>query len=136
MRSEGNFFALRLSPQQDLRKSIIDFAEKEGIDAGAIVTCVGSLTDLSLRLANEQTPFTKSGHFEIVSLVGTFSQTKPHLHISVSDNTGNTIGGHLLDGCLVYTTAELVLLQLTDLKFLRAYDSVSGYEELNIQPGR
>ena len=29
-----------------------------------------------------------------------------HLHIAVADSAGNVVGGHLMDGCFIYTTAE------------------------------
>lgn len=35
------------------------------------------------------------GPYEIVSLVGTIAVNGPHIHISLSDGTGTTIGGHL-----------------------------------------
>ena len=39
-------------------------------------------------------------------------------------------GGHLLPGSAVYTTAEIVLLILSDLAFDRAPCPRSGYDEL------
>ena len=96
---------------------------------------MGSLTDVSLRLANQENATQYHGHFEIVSLVGTVSKSGgAHLHLSVSDSTGRTIGGHLLDGCRVYTTAELVLGALPDLQFSRETDPTFGYKELVVKP--
>jgi predicted DNA-binding protein with PD1-like motif len=56
------------------------------------------------------------------------------LHLAVSDSTGKTIGGHLLAGCPVYTTAEVVLTILTDYVFERETDSTYGYKELVVKP--
>ena len=43
-------------------------------------------------------------------------------------------GGHVLDGCRVYTTAEVVVAELTDLFFDRHTDATFGYRELVVAP--
>ena len=127
-------YALRLRPGDDLRQALTAFAQAHHIRAGAMVTCVGSLTVATLRLANQEGPSVYRGHFEIVSLVGTLSVNGSHLHLAVSDSTGRTIGGHLLDGCRVYTTAEIVLSELAGLEFRREPDPTFGYQELVVYP--
>ena len=106
------------------------------VEAGAMLTCVGSLTDVTLRLANQDGPTVWQGHFEIVSLVGTLSTNGSHLHLSVSDSTGRTIGGHLLDGCKIYTTAEIVIGVMPGLRYSREPDPTFGYRELVVQKKR
>ena len=91
-------YALRLRPGDDLRQQLTAFVQAHHIVAGTMLTCVGSLTVATLRLANQEGPTVYRGHFEIVSLVGTLSASGSHLHLAVSDSTGRTIGGHLLDG--------------------------------------
>ena len=128
-------YALRLRPGDDLRQQLGAFVAAHRIEAGAVLTCVGSLTDVSLRLANQEGPTHYHGHFEIVSLVGTLSAGGGgHLHLAVADSTGRTLGGHLLDGCRVYTTAELVLGALPALRFTRETDPTYGYHELVVKP--
>ena len=127
-------YALRLRPGQDLKQELTAFVVKSGLRAGAVLTCVGSLTDVSLRLANQENATTYHGHFEIVSLVGTLSPAGSHLHLAVADSTGRTIGGHLVDGCRIYTTAELVLAELPALEFRRETDATFGYLELAVYP--
>lgn len=128
-------YALRLRPGDDLRQSLVAYVQAQGIEAGAMLTCVGSLTDVCLRLANHDAPTRWHGHFEIVSLVGTLSASGgSHLHLSVSDGTGHTLGGHLLDGCRIYTTAEIVLAALPALQFTREVDPTYGYRELVVRP--
>src|SRR5215831_20234460 len=95
--SGARAYAFRLKPKDDLKKSILAFAEENKIDAGSIVTCVGSLEQYHIRFANQKGGELKKGFFEIVSLTGTFSSTSCHLHISISNNTGVIAGGHLLD---------------------------------------
>lgn len=43
-----------------------------------------------------------------------------------------TIGGHLLEGCLVNTTVELVIISFEDIKMERKYDETTGYKELEV----
>jgi predicted DNA-binding protein with PD1-like motif len=127
--------ALRLRPGDDLRDALLSYTAAHQLKAGAILTCVGSLTVATLRLANQEGPTEYRGHFEIVSLVGTLSSTGgSHLHLSVSDSTGRTLGGHLLAGCRVYTTAEIVLAELPELEFVRETDPTFGYKELIVKP--
>jgi predicted DNA-binding protein with PD1-like motif len=127
-------YALRLKPGDDLRQQLTAFVQANHIVAGTMITCVGSLTVTTLRLANQEGPSVYKGHFEIVSLVGTLSTNGSHLHLAVSDSTGRTIGGHLLDGCIVYTTAEIVLGELPQLEFRRDTDATFGYKELVVRP--
>ena len=129
-------YVFRLKPGDDLRKSIQQFAVEHHIIAGWMVTCVGSLTDYNLRFANQSTPAAASGHFEIVSLTGTISENGSHLHISVSDSSGKTIGGHLLEGCKVYTTAEIVIQSSNELEFTREKDGTTPWEELQIKKSK
>ncbi|WP_400193523.1 PPC domain-containing DNA-binding protein [Hymenobacter sp. B81] len=126
--------ALRLRPGDDLRQQLTSLARTQQIKAGTLVTCVGSLTQVTLRLANQPGPTVYRGHFEIVSLVGTLAESGSHLHLAVADSTGRTLGGHLLDGNLVYTTAELVVGVLEGVEFRREPDPAFGYNELSIYP--
>jgi predicted DNA-binding protein with PD1-like motif len=111
----------------------MDFATRNHIRAGVIVTCVGSLEQFNIRFANQSTGDTKKGHFEIVSLTGTFNESSMHLHLAVSDETGKAIGGHLLENNLIYTTAEIAIAELNDVEFDRETDSVYGYKELVVK---
>ena len=127
-------FALRLGPGEDLRAALQKFITEKKLDAACIVTCVGSLQKTVLRLANQDHPTTFEGKREIVSLVGTLSVTGSHLHLSVSDSTGVTLGGHLVEGCQVYTTAEIIIGVLPAYRFTREPDPKSGYNELKVYP--
>jgi uncharacterized protein len=126
-------YVLRLAPGQDLRVELARFAKARRLRAAYIVTCVGSLNQAALRLANESDYSKFAGKFEIVSLVGTLTQDSIHLHLSASDNTGKTIGGHLGEGCEVYTTAEIVIGEAEDLLFARETDATFGYQELAVK---
>ncbi|HNU88738.1 MAG TPA: DNA-binding protein [Ferruginibacter sp.] len=125
--------AFRLKPGQDLKAAIQELVNKKQIKAGWISTCVGSLTNYKIRFANQTNGSVDSGHFEIVSLTGTVSVNGSHLHISISDSTGKTTGGHLMEGCTVYTTAEIVILSSNELVFKREKDGTTAWEELQVE---
>ena len=125
-------FAFRLFPGADLRNSIQSFVKERNIQAGWIVSCTGSITEYSIRFANQPEATKCSGQFEIVSLTGAVSINGSHLHISISDDTGKTIGGHLMEGCKIYTTAEIVLVESGKYIFTREKDGSTSWEELQI----
>jgi predicted DNA-binding protein with PD1-like motif len=125
-------YVMRLQPHQDLKLSLQKFAGENNIKAAIILTCVGSLEFYNLRFANEKTPTSGDGHYEIVSLTGTLSMDACHLHLSLSDNKGVTTGGHLMEGNKIYTTAEIAIGELPDLIFGRAPDPTYGFHELTI----
>ena len=127
---------IRLRPGDDLLKSIVDYVQRQKIPAGIILTTVGSLTETRLRFANRSEATMKPGKVEIVSLVGTVEPGGGHLHLSVSDGEGVTTGGHLLEGCKVYTTAEIAIGELRGLQFHREHEPASGYPELTISGKR
>jgi uncharacterized protein len=131
-----DIYAIRLLPGQDLRHEIMQLALTRKIKAGCILTCVGSLQAANLRFANQPQGTLLSGKFEIVSLVGTFSDETAHLHLCISDSTGVTIGGHLIEGNLVYTTVELVIGSLPHIEFTRETDPTYGYKELVVRKRR
>lgn len=121
----------RLKKGTDLKKEIEEYATKNKI-SGIILCCVGSLNKLVIRLADGKSILEKESEYEIVSITGTLSPDGVHIHISVADNNGNTIGGHLKDGCIINTTAEICIQILDDIEFKREYDNSTGYNELVI----
>jgi predicted DNA-binding protein with PD1-like motif len=106
--------------------------KENNIEAGCVLACVGSLTDYNIRFANQSTSSAAEGHFEIIHLSGTISCNGCHLHMSFSDKNGNVLGGHLLSGNMIYTTAEIIIAELPGLEFKRIIDSATGWKELEI----
>lgn len=125
--------AFRLIRGNDLKKEIIAYCQKENIEAGVIISAVGCIQHLHIRLAEAKDYIDKEECYEIVSITGTVSKDDVHIHISVSDNSGKTIGGHLKDGTIVDTTCEVVIYELKDYIFSREPDSITGYDELVIK---
>jgi predicted DNA-binding protein with PD1-like motif len=135
-------FVLRLMPGQDLKSSLLEYVKEQGLSAAVVVTCVGSLSTATLRMANtdrnnaEEAVVTRNGRFEIVSLVGTLSTNHGcHLHCSLSDESGALWGGHCVEGMVVNTTAEVVLAECCGLSFERHYDDKTGFRELCVLCG-
>ena len=67
---------------------------------------------------------------EIVSLDGTVSAARCHVHIALARADLSTLGGHLMPGCIVNTTCELALLALDGWRFGVEQDSETGYDEI------
>jgi predicted DNA-binding protein with PD1-like motif len=128
--------AFRLNPGDDLKNSIETHVSNNQIAAGIVLTCVGSLSTTVLRMAGAKNIITISGEQEIVSLAGTLSYNGCHLHLSVSDKDGKVKGGHLKAGCIVRTTAEVVIAVLENLSFHREHDAATGFKELQIKDSK
>ena len=133
-------YAVRLTPGADLRAELERLTRELSLGAGCILSCVGSLSQARLRMpgaAGEAEAFrTFAEPMEIVSLTGTLGPDGPHLHISLSRSDSACIGGHLVQGCLVVSCAELVIGELPDLEFRRLPDAATGYGELAVGPRR
>lgn len=127
--------AARLTPGVDLRDAVERLAHDHHVEAGCVISAVGSLRSATLRLAGAEAHSKFNGPFEIVSLTGTICADGPHLHMSIAGADGRTIGGHLVHGCLVYTTVEIVIADLAGVRFAREPDAATGYKELNIGGG-
>ncbi len=126
-------YALRLIPGQDLRYEIDSFVKNRKIKAGIILTIVGNLKKVILRMPGGKVLKTYEGSFEIVSAVGTLESGNSHIHMSLSDVNGNVFGGHLKEGSLVGVTAEVVVGELDNTFFSRKFDKQTGYEELVVK---
>jgi len=122
----------RLKPGEDLRVEIEKLV-KDNARAGVVLSLVGSLSKASLRLADGKKVKSWDKPFEIVSGTGTVSVNGCHIHIAISDEDGNVFGGHLKEGCVVNTTAEIVLLVFPDMEYKRVFDEETGYDELEAE---
>ena len=122
--------AIRLTRGDDLKEEIRCLCDEMSIKAGYVVSAVGCVSRACIRLADGETVTAYDEPFEIVSLMGTISENGPHLHISLADREGNVIGGHLMDGCIINTTCEIVLMVLEEYSSYREYDQNTGYKEI------
>ncbi len=125
--------AFRLRRGDDLLASIRDYAAAHGIRAGVILSGVGCVTRAIVRDASGVTTHELSGRHEIVSLHGTVSAARAHLHIALAGEDMRVIGGHLCEGTRVNTTCEVVLMELDGVTFSKEFDPQTGYNELKIE---
>ena len=137
-KSSMHCFALRLQPGDDMVQSLNNFVKQENLKSAFILTCVGSLKQAIVRLANADRNrkdefISVNEPVEIVSLVGTLSLSGMHLHVSLADGKGKVIGGHLMaNNSVVHTTVEIVIGSCAEINFGREFDPKTGYKELAV----
>lgn len=123
---------LRLLPGEDLRAALE--AQLGGHAAAFVLQGIGSLSVAQLRLAGAEQATEIRGELEILTLAGSLAPDGAHLHMSISDAQGRVTGGHVAAGCIVRTTAEILLAVLPDHEFSREPDAASGFRELVVRP--
>ena len=126
--------SLRLRRGSDLLKSIQALCREKHIAAGVVLSAVGCISRGRVRDASGVTIREIEDHCEIVSLNGTVSQTRCHLHIALSREDLSTLGGHLCEGCIINTTCELVIAELPATAIEKKFDEETGYHELIFVP--
>jgi predicted DNA-binding protein with PD1-like motif len=125
---------LRLSPGDDLRSALEAALAAAGGQAAFVISGIGSLREARIRFAGRDALHRLTGDLEILTLAGTLASGGSHLHASLADADGRVFGGHVGPGCIVRTTAEVLLAVLDDVTFAREPDAATGYAELAIRP--
>lgn len=120
----------RLQRGADLREALLAMAREKGLLAAVPLACAGCVSRWRVRGADGKTIYSGEERAEIVSLTGTLSAEGCHLHISFAREDLSVFGGHLVGGCIINTTAEIVLEMIDDVVFSRVFDPETGYEEL------
>ena len=123
---------IRLSPGADLRRELERESAVSLAGSAFVVAGIGSLSHASLRFASAEQESQLSGPFEIISLSGTLASNGAHIHMSVASSSGQVIGGHVGYGCVLRTTAEVLLVPLEGWSLLRTFDPNTGYKELQV----
>ena len=127
---------VRLRRGDDLMLSIKALCKEKHIAAGVVLSAVGCISEGRLRDASGVTVRDIREHCEIVSLNGTVSEARCHLHIALSREDLTTIGGHLCPGCIINTTCELVIAELPGIRIDVEEDPETGYDELIFMEGK
>ena len=125
---------LRLRPGDDLKQALESWVAHGGGGSAWIVSGIGSLTVAQLRLAGRTEPSVLDRDLEILTLQGSLCRSGSHIHITVADANGAVLGGHLCEGSVVRTTAEVLVARLPQWQLQRAVDPTTGYRELVILP--
>jgi uncharacterized protein len=126
-------FTLRLAPGDDLRLTLDRAFQTHGATAAFVLQGIGSLSVAMLRYAGRDAATELRGDLEILTLAGSLSAHGPHLHMSIADADGRVSGGHVAAGCIVRTTAEIVVARLPGERYTREHDAATGFAELVIR---
>lgn len=126
-------YLLRLKPNQDIKLELLRYTKDHNIKTASIVSAVGSVSSMKVRIADGKTIVTDTHNREVLSLSGTIIHGKIHAHIGAISTSMDVFGGHLMEACIVHTTMEITLLNLSeDILAERIYDSETGFDELNV----
>lgn len=125
---------LRLQPGDDLRLGLQAVVAAQGCSAAFVLAGIGSLRSAQLRLAGAEQTLPLAGDLELLTLGGSIAANGAHLHMSLADADGRVWGGHVAPGCIVRTTAEVLLQLLPGWDFRREADTCTGWAELAIRP--
>ncbi len=120
----------RLRRGEDLLGRIQEIADQESLGLAVVLSAVGCVSRVRLRDASGVTVREVEEPCEIVSVQGTVSARRCHLHAAFSKEDLSTIGGHLLEGCIVNTTCELVLAETEEWCCDVEQDPQTGYDEI------
>jgi len=127
-KDEKAIFA-RFFEGEDLLEAIASTAKQSGVNSGFFFL-IGTLkvAVLGYYERGKYLPIKKAGPLEIASCTGNVStkvknELVVHAHIVVSDRSSNAFGGHVLPGCTVDATAELVLFRAERGILRRKFDA-------------
>jgi hypothetical protein len=128
----------RLLEGEDLAETIKKQAETNGIRAGFFIL-IGTVKHAALGYYKEGKYETVrlEGPLEVASCTGNVAVDEKgevviHAHVVVSNEKGEAFGGHLMKGCDVGATAELVMIEAADIKVRRVYDEKTKLKLLKL----
>lgn len=127
---------LKLAPGSDLRLSLEELAQREGI-SGFVLGVVGNLTKASFQCPGQAEPTVLEGDLEVITLNGTFSPEGVHLHLSLSDGACQVWGGHLEPGTIVQKGIDLLIgvLEQRESRPARQTAAAAPRIEIAVLPG-
>ena len=127
---------LKLAPGSDLRLSLEELAQRDGI-SGFVLGVVGNLTKASFQCPGQAEPTVLEGDLEVITLNGTFSPEGVHLHLSLSDGACQVWGGHLEPGTIVQKGVDLLIgvLEQREGRPARQTAAAAPRMEIAVLPG-
>jgi len=132
----GRVVFARLYEDEDLLEAIASASKQTKISAG-FFTLIGTLKRARIGFYRDgkHEPIEIAGPLEIVSCIGNISLKEKelivHAHIAVSDEEGQTFGGHTLPGCLISVFGELMLVEAAGMKLKRKFDEKTKLNPLS-----
>jgi predicted DNA-binding protein with PD1-like motif len=136
----GRVLAIRMAPGDDLFGTTLKICKERGVRAGVILSAAASLQKAVLRNVwqfPDPFPITDAcriftpvqGPLELLQMSGNITQTEagePYLHAHVTISLGRPeatcFGGHLVEGCAIFSTCEMVIAEMADIAFMRIMD--------------
>lgn len=136
-KNTGRVIVIRLEPGEDILKSIERIVAENKLLSGHL-SLIGAVSKVHLGYFDLEKmtykDFTIDKDLEVVSCVGNISRLDDgyviHAHIVASDETGKCYAGHLMEGCIVSVTIEIVITEFA--KMARARDERTGLNLLDL----
>jgi predicted DNA-binding protein with PD1-like motif len=124
----GRIIFSRISENDDLIAAVKTRAKEKGVNAGFFML-IGSLKNAVVGYYRDRKyeRIKLDGPLEIVSCMGNVAVDESneviiHSHLVVSNEKGEAFGGHLMEGSYVGVTAELIMVEATDVELKRVFD--------------
>lgn len=122
----------RLESGEDILERLNDLVRQNKVKAGSF-TAIGAVEKATLGFfvgEGKYSTFSIKGPLEVVSCIGNVSMRNGlhfiHAHMSLADHKGKACGGHLMPGCKVGATFEIILHAYDTIDLVRKLDSESG----------
>jgi predicted DNA-binding protein with PD1-like motif len=135
----GKISFTRFNEEDDLIESLKKAVGEENIRAGAFFV-IGALKHVVMGHYKDRKykMIELDGQFEIASCTGNIAldeegQMIIHAHMVVSNEKGETFGGHLFKGSRVGPTAELVTFEAKGPRLLKVYDKKTNLKLLKLR---
>mmetsp|Transcript_32149 Transcript_32149/g.80913 ORF Transcript_32149/g.80913 Transcript_32149/m.80913 type:complete len:186 (-) Transcript_32149:53-610(-) len=114
--SFARYFAFTVPEGHDLLQIITDYAKNNQLPAAYVVSCVGSVSNATLKCAPskksataKQGVKTLKGNFVVCNMQGTLSGKYSKICAQFSNKNGEMYGGELVGGVTVSDTCEVVI---------------------------
>ena len=124
---------LKLESGNDLLNSLQLFSIKEN-KFGYILSLVGNLSKARFQCPGKKEPTIVKNHLEIISVNGTISPEKCHLHICLSDGECNVWAGHLKEGTMIKKSADILIGFIEEFNNKRELITNKNFVEIFILP--
>ena len=136
----GRVLTVRMAPGDDLFGTTVKICKEKNLKSGVILSVAASLRKATLRnvwkfpepfpINDECRIFTPiNGPLELLQMSGNITQTEkgePYLHAHVTISMGRPeatcFGGHLVEGCEIFSTCEMVIAEIDGIDFMRIMD--------------
>lgn len=139
----GRTYLIRMVPEDDVIQEIKEFCASNGIERAMVHSGVGSTKEVVVRnpKAGARIPVESHkvqetslpGPYEILSVEGNVfpmnEELIVHLHTILGSEDSTVCGGHLMEA-KVWTTLELVLVEIKNTRSHRRKSTATGLNEI------